>query len=77
MLRFRQNPYNLEESGRLDLDVRIAYAREQVGRLEAPESWREFIGTLGAGPLAPGAEIQLRSGESSGGEVRVPASGVA
>jgi phosphoenolpyruvate carboxykinase (diphosphate) len=59
LLRFRHNPHNQEESRRLDLDARIAFVRERLGRLEDPESWQQFIGTLGADPLAPIEEQQV------------------
>ncbi len=58
LLRFRHNPHNQEESRRLDLDARIAFVAEKLGRIEDPESWRDFIGTLGADPLAPATEAQ-------------------
>jgi hypothetical protein len=73
LLRFRHNPHNLEESRRLDLDARIVYARVQLDKLEAPDSWREFVGTLGADPLAPVGEARLGSASAEGGESRVPA----
>ncbi len=53
LMRFRQNPHNVEEARRLDLDTRIAYARAQLAKLETPAAWRAYIGTLGADPLAP------------------------
>jgi hypothetical protein len=74
LLRFRHNPHNQEESRRLDLEVRIAYAREQLDRLEDAESWRDFIGTLGADPLAPIAEAQV-GGQSSEERIAVSALG--
>ncbi|MEO6147792.1 MAG: hypothetical protein ABIT70_12265, partial [Sulfuriferula sp.] len=52
LVRFRDNPRNLDEARRLNLDVRIDYAQAQLDRLNDPESWRDFIGTLGADPLA-------------------------
>jgi phosphoenolpyruvate carboxykinase (diphosphate) len=59
LMRFRLNRRNAEESRRLDLDSRIAYAQAQLEALERPESWKEFIGTLGADPLAPIEESLL------------------
>ncbi len=59
LLRFRQNPHNQEESRRLELDARITFVRERLGRLEDPESWQQFIGTIGADPLAPIEEQQV------------------
>jgi len=56
LAHFKQNRRNADESRRLDLDARIAYAQARLDALEDPESWREFIGTLGADPLAPVAE---------------------
>jgi hypothetical protein len=50
---FRDNQRNAGESRRLDLDARIAFAQARFDTLKDPESWREFIGTLGADPLAP------------------------
>ena len=50
---FRDNQRNAGESRRLDLDARIAFAQARFDTLMDPESWREFIGTLGADPLAP------------------------
>ncbi|MGA7950657.1 MAG: hypothetical protein WCA45_10950 [Thiobacillaceae bacterium] len=52
-------PHNGGESRRLDLDARVAYAQSQLEALNDPESWRQFIGTLGADPLAPIAESQV------------------
>ena len=51
LLRFRDNPRNLEESCRLDLDARLTYVQAR-DELDDPESWRLFVGTLGADPLA-------------------------
>lgn len=53
LLRFRDNPRNLEESRRLGLDARLAYVKARLDELDDPESWRLFVGTLGADPLAP------------------------
>lgn len=61
LLRFQQNPHNVEEARRLDLGTRIAYVRAQLARLEPADSWKEFVGTLGADPLGPiaGQEIDI------------------
>ena len=59
LLHFQQNPHNAGESRRLDLDARVAYAQSQLEALNDPESWRQFIGTLGADPLAPIEESQV------------------
>jgi hypothetical protein len=56
LVHFKQNRRNVEESRRLDIDARIDYAQSHLDALAEPESWREFIGTLGADPLAPVAE---------------------
>jgi hypothetical protein len=61
--RFRDNPRNAEESRRLDLDARIAYTQARLDELGDPESWRLFIGTLGADPLAPIEEPLVDVGE--------------
>jgi hypothetical protein len=61
--RFRDNPRNLEESRRLDLDARLAYVQARLDELSDPESWRLFIGTLGADPLAPIEEPLIDAGE--------------
>ena len=52
LTRFRDNPRNLDEVRRLNLGARIDYAQAQLDALDDPESWRNFIGTLGADPLA-------------------------
>jgi len=57
LIRFKQNPNNVEESRRLDLDKRIAYAQARFDKLADPESWREFIGTIGADPLTPVSDV--------------------
>ena len=59
---FRENRRNVGESRRLDLDARLAYARARLDALAEPESWREFIGTLGADPLAPGKDLHIDAG---------------
>jgi hypothetical protein len=51
--RFQNNPRNVEEATRLDLEKRRVYAQARFEALSNPESWREFIGTIGADPLAP------------------------
>ena len=61
LIHFKQNRRNVEESRRLDLDARIDYAQARLDALAEPESWREFIGTLGADPLAPVAESPVPS----------------
>jgi hypothetical protein len=66
LTRFRQNPHNAEESRRLDLDSRIAYAQGRLAALEDPESWRQFIGTLGADPMAAIAEPRLNMADQPG-----------
>jgi hypothetical protein len=65
LLRFQKNPHNVEEARRLDLGSRIAYARAQLSSLEPPDSWREFIGTLGADPLGPIAATEVDTGNTS------------
>lgn len=69
LLRFQQNPHNVEEARRLDLDARIAYTCAQLARLETPDAWRTYIGTLGADPLGP-----IEAGQLGTGEARMPAS---
>lgn len=59
LTRFRQNPHNNEEAARLNVDARIAYAQTQLAKLEHPDSWKQFIGTLGADPLGPIEEVSL------------------
>jgi len=59
LTRFRQNPHNNEEAARLNVDTRIAYAQTQFAKLEQPDSWKQFIGTLGADPLGPIEEASL------------------
>lgn len=59
LVRFQSNPHNVEEARRLDLATRITHARAQLARLETPDAWRAYIGTLGADPLAPIAAGQL------------------
>jgi hypothetical protein len=59
LTRFRQNPHNNEEAARLNVDARIAYAQAQLAKLEQPDSWKQFIGTLGADPLGPIEEASL------------------
>jgi hypothetical protein len=56
LVHFKQNRRNVDESRRLDLDARIDYAQARLDALAEPDSWSEFIGTLGADPLAPVAE---------------------
>jgi hypothetical protein len=63
LLRFRGNPCNVEESRRLDLDARVAYTQARLDELSDPESWRLFVGTLGADPLAPIGEPLVDVGE--------------
>jgi hypothetical protein len=73
LVRFRHNQRNVDESRRLDLDARIAYAQAQLEVLDDPESWREFIGTLGADPLAPIEESDVAAGNVHGdGDIRWP-----
>jgi len=60
---FRENRRNVVEARRLDLDARFAYARARLDALADPESWREFIGTLGADPLAPPADGPIDAGD--------------
>jgi hypothetical protein len=63
----------VDESRRLDLDARIAYAQAQLEVLDDPESWREFIGTLGADPLTPIEESDVAAGNAHGdGDIRRP-----
>ena len=69
LVRFQQNPHNVEEARRLDLDARIAYTRAQLAKLETPDAWRTYIGTLGADPLGP-----IEAGQLGTGEVHMPAS---
>lgn len=69
LVRFQQNPHNIEEARRLGLDARIAYTRAQLTRLETPDAWRAYIGTLGADPLGP-----IEAGQLGTGEIRMPAS---
>jgi hypothetical protein len=59
---FRENRRNVNEARRLDLDARFAYARARIDALADPESWREFIGTLGADPLAPPVDVPIDAG---------------
>jgi hypothetical protein len=56
LAHFKQHRRNADESRRLDLDARIAYAQARFDALADPESWRDFIGTIGADPLAPVAD---------------------
>jgi hypothetical protein len=66
---FRDNQRNAGESRRLDLDARIAFAQARFDTLKDPGSWREFIGTLGADPLAPAdnshVDLDIGSGDLS------------
>jgi hypothetical protein len=64
LLRFQQNPHNVDEARRLDLGSRIAYAQAQFDALEQPDSWRTFIGTLGADPLEPIEAPQIDIGDA-------------
>jgi hypothetical protein len=70
LTHFVENPHNVDESRRLGLDARIAYARAHLNQLSDPDSWRLFIGTIGADPLAPSdgsgiaVENKLAAGES-------------
>jgi len=59
LMHFKQNRRNADEARRLDLDARIAYAQSRHDALQKPEAWREFIGSIGADPLAPVAELPL------------------
>ncbi|MGA7180843.1 MAG: hypothetical protein WBX11_14835 [Thiobacillaceae bacterium] len=68
LMRFRHNPHNADESRRLDLDARIVHAQARLDALNDPESWREFIGTLGADPLAPIGESDIGSGDAHSGD---------
>lgn len=52
LTHFQENPRNVEEARRLDLGARLDYARGRFEALSDPESWREFIGTLGADPFS-------------------------
>jgi hypothetical protein len=61
LVHFKQNRRNADESRRLDLDARIDYAQARLDALAEPESWREFIGTLGAYLLVPVAESLVPS----------------
>jgi len=63
LTRFAQNPRNVDESRRLGLDARIAYAQARLDELSDPESWRLFIGTLGADPLASIEEAYIDAGD--------------
>jgi phosphoenolpyruvate carboxykinase (diphosphate) len=69
LMRFKQNPRNAEESRRLDLDPRIAFAQARLDELKDPESWRGFIGTLGADPLVPIAESVIGAVDMQGGGI--------
>jgi hypothetical protein len=62
LLRFQHNPHNTEEARRLDLAARIACAQAELARLEQPDAWKQFIGTLGADPLGPIAEVEVEGG---------------
>jgi hypothetical protein len=64
LARFAHNPRNVDESRRLGLDARIAYAQARLDELSEPESWRVFIGTLGADPLAPVEEALIDVGNA-------------
>jgi len=72
--RFQQNPHNVDEARRLDLGSRIAYAQAQLDALEQPDSWRTFIGTLGADPLEAIEAPQIDIGSASSGDARMPLS---
>ncbi len=50
---FLQNSHNIDEARRLGLQTRRTYAQSRFNTLSQPEAWREFIGTIGADPLAP------------------------
>jgi hypothetical protein len=68
LLRFQHNPHNADEARRLDLGSRIAYAQAQLAKLEHPDSWRTFIGTLGADPLEPIKAPQIDIGRAHSGD---------
>jgi hypothetical protein len=53
LTRFAENPRNVDESRRLGLDARLAYAQARLDELNVPGSWRLFVGTIGADPMAP------------------------
>jgi hypothetical protein len=73
LVRFRHNQRNVDESRRLDLDARIAYAQAQLEVLDDPESWHQFTGTLGADPLAPIEESHIAVGDAHGdGDIQRP-----
>ncbi len=65
LTHFAQNPRNVDESRRLGLDARIAYARARLDELSDPGSWRLFVGTIGADPLAPIEEAEVGLGSAS------------
>ena len=65
LLRFQQNPRNVDESQRLNLGTHIAYAQAQLAKLEQPDAWKEFIGTLGADPLGPIEEAAIKIDEAA------------
>ncbi len=53
LTRFAENPRNVDESRRLGLDARLVYVQERLDELNDPESWRLFVGTIGADPMVP------------------------
>jgi len=56
---FLNNPHNVEEARRLNLKARLTYAQARFDTLKDDDSWREFIGTIGADPLSTIEEATL------------------